>query len=66
MSSFWIDEQARQRIEEFAADARGDQLIRDDASPRSRRTLLDRRPSLRLRAWLAAVVRSRRQVARAR
>jgi len=69
MSSFWIEQQARQRIDEFAADARGDQLIRDAGTPAARQPTIGgvRRVSLRSRAWMDAVVaRSRRPLARER
>jgi hypothetical protein len=67
MNSNWIEQQARQHIHEFAADARGDQLIRDADAPASRRMTFGRRPVLGPRAWLNAfVARSRRPVARVR
>jgi hypothetical protein len=67
MNSYWMEQQAQQRINEFAADARGDQLVRDATTKHLRRALLGRQPSLRLPARLdALIVRSRRQVARVR
>jgi hypothetical protein len=67
MNSYWIEQQARQRIDEFVADAHGDRLARDAAMSHSGRGLFGRRPALRLPARLdALVVRSRRPVARAR
>ena len=67
MSSFWIEQQARQRIEEFASDARGDQLVGTAAPITRRGGVLGRRPSLRPRAWIDSVVTwSRHSVARAR
>lgn len=67
MNSFWIEQQARQRADEFAADARGDQLVRDTETSESRRRILGRRPSLRLLAWIDVfAARSKRPVGRTR
>jgi hypothetical protein len=65
MNSYWIERQARQRIDEFAAEARGPQLIRNAEAATARRTTFSRRPSPRPRAWLDTLIaRSRRPVAR--
>ena len=66
MNSYWIEQQARQRIDDFAADARGDQLVRDAEAPGSGRQIIRGRLSL-VRAWIGGrVVRSRGQVVQAR
>ena len=67
MNSYWIEQQARQHIDEIAADARGGQLARRSEASKRRWLITGRRPSLRPRAWLdAMVVRSRRPAARSR
>ena len=69
MNSFWIEQLARGRIDDFATEARGDQLVRGAAASESRPTRIGRRPTLRPRAWWDALTprsRSRRPVARAR
>lgn len=67
MNSFWIEQQARQRTDEFAADARGDQLVRATETSETRRRIFGRRPSLRPLAWIDVfMARSRRPVGRTR
>jgi len=70
MNSYWIEQQARQHIDELSAEARGNQLAHMDAStqlPVRRAAAFRRAAARRAHAWLDTISwRRRREAARVR
>jgi hypothetical protein len=70
MNSYWIEQQARQHIDELSADARGDQLAHAEATaqvPAGRVGAFRRAATRRAHAWFNTIFwRSRREAARVR
>jgi len=70
MNSYWIEQQARQHIDELRADAHGNHLADTEAgtpTPVGRAAAFRRAATGRVHVWLKAISwRSRREAARVR